>query len=248
MLAAILEVLSRTAKWSNANEGLLTLGIFLSTLFLGWVSGIFASLRNKPRFHLSLIEGPTFSRTFETGKKHAGFPVHRTGIALYLTVANIGSAPSSIRSISVGYHWHLRPFSMQWLSYRIGWFWLHDQVVALQDFQSAIGDNIKIYPFLIQSSAFSFASPETYLGVGKSTSGVVYFEQEDSWGGCFPTAEGQKIRIKVAVTDVFGHRHQSRFRIPCLSLSEARKFNPSFGKTHTELRQESLPFDATPEP
>src|ERR1039458_5863991 len=148
MLAAILEVLSRTAKWSNANEGLLTLGIFLSTLFLGWVSGIFASLRNKPRFHLSLIEGPTFSRTFETGKKHAGFPVHRTGIALYLTVANIGSAPSSIRSISVGYHWHLRPFSMQWLSYRIGWFWLHDQVVALQDFQSTIGDNIKIYPFL----------------------------------------------------------------------------------------------------
>jgi hypothetical protein len=241
MQIPLLPALSHAAKWSNANQGVLSLGIFATTLLLGWVSGIFGSLRRKPRFKLKLIPGPTFSCTFETGGEHAGFPVHRTALALYLNISNVGSASSSIHAISVGYHWRLRPFSRQWLQYGIGWFWLHEQVVALEEFQTKIGESIKFYPFLTQISAF--APSETYLEVGKSTNGVVYFEQEDSWGGCFPRVEKGTVKIRVSVRDVFNHRHQSTFQIPFVSLDEARKFNPSFGKTRAELQKQTLPFD-----
>jgi hypothetical protein len=195
-------------------------------------------------FKLRLIPGPTFACTFETGAERGGFRVHRTAIALYLSISNAGSSASSIRSISVGYHWRLLPYSMQWLRYRIGWFWLHHETVALEQFQCKIGDSIKIYPFLTQADLIFSKSSETYLEVGRSTNGVVYFEQEDSWGGCFPKAErDSKVKIKISVKDVFGHRHESIFRIPFLSLDEAREFNPSFGKTLAELRRETLPFD-----
>jgi hypothetical protein len=244
MLSVIQEWLSHVSKWSNDNQGVVSLGIFLTTLLLGWTSGIFGALRRKPAFRLTLIEGPTFSCTFPAGKEHNGSPIHRTAIALYLSVANVGSAPSSICNISVGYHWDLRPFSIAWVKYRIGWFWLHDQAIALQDFQCEVGRRIKIFPFLTQMSSIAFVPSSTYLEIGKSTNGVVYFEQQDSWGGCFPKAEEDRVKVKVSVRDAFNRSHVATFRIPCVSLDKARKFNPSFGKTHAELHKETLPFDA----
>jgi hypothetical protein len=237
---------SLAAKWSNENQGVLSLGIFLTTLFIGWSSGIFRALQRKPRFILKLIDGPTFSCTFPTGKMRNGFPVHRTAIALYLDIANVGSSPSSICSIWVGYHWNLNPYSIQWLKYCIGWFWLHEQATILNDFQYKIGKNIKVFPFLIQANFLSPVTRNSYLEVGQSSNGVIYFEQEDSWGGCFPRVEKNSIKIKVAVFDAFNHRHCAKFRIPCVPLDEARKYNPSFGKTHAELQQETLPFDTEP--
>lgn len=210
---------------------------------LGWVSGIFSALRRRPKFKLALLEGPTFCCTFSTGATHAGHEVHRTGIALYLEIANVGFSPSSIANISVAYHWTLKPPSVSWLKYSVGWFWLDRQVVAIQDFQVQIGDNIKVYPFLIQRSVLSGTDPTTHLDIGMVIAGVVYFEQDDSWGGSFPSIRKGRVRIKVRVEDVFGGEHTKRFTIPYVSLAEARKFNPSFGTTHAELRGEKLPFD-----
>ena len=173
--------------------------------------------------------------------------MHRTGVALYLTIANVGTAPSSIEDISVGYHWHLRPLSVAWLKYTIGWFWLHQQTAALADFQAMIGGNIKVYPFLTQRSFFSDSKAETYLDVGRSTNGVVYFEQSDSWGGCFPSVRNGTVLLKVRIQDVFGRSHRATFRVPSVALDEARKYNPSFGKTLAELRGQELPFDAKSE-
>ena len=62
-----------------------------------------------------------------------------------------------------------------WLKYRIGWFWIIEQTTALMDFQAKIGENLKIYPFLMQKGFLSGDSSETFLDVGRSTSGVVYF-------------------------------------------------------------------------
>lgn len=246
MLVTLKHLLSSFCRWSNANQGILSLGIFATTLFLGWISGIFASLRKKPKFKVDLIPGPTFCCTFETGGKYSEYVVHRTAIALYLSISNVGSAASSIHNISVGYHWQITPFSWQWLRYRIGWFWLNEQAAALEEFQSKIGEQTKVYPFLIQVSATSHQSSETYLQIGKSTNGVVYFEQEDSWGGCFPVVEKSTIAVKVIIKDVFNYRHATRFHIPSVTLEQARKFNPSFGKTLAEYRGETLPFDSDP--
>ena len=230
--------------WVNANQGVVTIAIFMVTLALGWASGILTALRRKPKFKLSVLDGPTFCCTYPIGNKHGNFECHRTGIAIYLAVANIGSAASSIENISIGYHWNLRPFSLQWLRYSLGWFWLRNQVAALADFQVNIGENIKVYPFLTQKSTLMPSESTTYLEAGHSRNGVVYFEQSDSWGGCFPIVRNGVVAIKVRVFDVFGKEHAAKFNVPSVALEEARKYNPAFGKTLAELHGAPLPFDS----
>lgn len=239
-------MISSIVKWSNENQGVLGIILFLVTIGLGWASGIFRTLRQKPKLKINLLPGPTFCCTYFIGEKHSEYDVHRTGVALYLHVANIGSAPSSIEQISIGYHWNIRPFSIQWLKYRIGWFWLHDQTAALADFQASIGENLKIYPFLTQKSIISGESSETFLEVGRSTNGVVYFEQSDSWGACFPIVNDNNVKLRVKITDVFGNKHQATFDVPSVSFDEARKYNPAFGKTLADLRGKPLPVDILP--
>ena len=175
-----------TAKWLNDNQGVLSMLVFVATLTVGWLSGIFSALRRRPKLTFNVIFGPTFCCTYPTGAMHGTFPVHRTGIALYLRVSNVGSAATSLENISVGYHCSIRPASIQWLRFRLGWLWLNDQIAAIHDFQAKIGENIKIYPFLIQASILTGKAANTFLVPGQSTNGVVYFEQSDSWGGFFP--------------------------------------------------------------
>lgn len=239
-------MISSAVKWMNDNQGVLSVIIFLVTIGFGWASGIFRTLRQKPKLKINLLPGPTFCCTYPIGDKDGEYDVHRTGIALYLHVANIGSAPSSIERISIGYHWNITPFSMQWMKYRIGWFWLHNQTAAITDFQISIGENLKVYPFLTQKSIISGESAETFLEVGRSTNGVVYFEQSDSWGACFPIVNHDKVKLKVRITDVFGNKHQSAFDVPSVSFEEARKYNPSFGKTLADLHGRPLPADILP--
>lgn len=229
--------------WLNSNQGLLTLSIFIATILLGWASGIFSTLRQKPKFKFNIINGPTFACTFPLGKKKGNFDVHRTCISLYLNVSNVGSSPSSIERISVGYHWNISPFSLSWLKYSVGWFWLEKQAVSLEDFQIKIGESTKIYPFIFQKSGLGPGETETYLNIGQSTIGIVYFEQPDSWGGCSPKTENDKVKVKVKLVDVFGKSHKRNFSIPKVSLEQARKYNPSFGKTISTLNGETLPID-----
>jgi hypothetical protein len=236
---------AQASKWSNDNQGVLSIGLFVVTMVFGWGSGIFSALRQRPKFNLRLINGPTFCCSYPIGKTNGEYEVHRTGIAIYLAVANVGSASSSIVNISIGYHWHIHPFSIDWLKYSVGWFWLHEQTAALTDFQAKIGDNIKVFPFLTQSNHLAPVDAETYLQPGQSTNGVVYFEQSDSWGGCFPSPRKGFVPIKVAIEDAFGKRHSAKFNIPSVSMEYARTYNPSFGKTLAELRGEPLPFDTS---
>jgi hypothetical protein len=234
MLNMLIDTYALASKWSNDNQGVVSIAIFVVTVVFGWASGIFSALRRRPKFKLALIQGPTFCCTYLIDKRHGDFDVHRTGVALYLLISNVGSAASSIEKISVGYHWHLKPFSVKWIKYRLGWFWLTEQTIALADFQATIGGKTKVYPFLGQINSLSPARPTTYLEAGRSTNGVVYFEQTDSWGGFFPTVRNGKTRICVRVKDVFGKKHTARFTVPSVSLDEARKYNPAFGTTHAE--------------
>jgi len=238
------DILQLVAKWSNDNQGVVSVTIFLVTIAFGWATGIFSALRRKPKFRIATIPGPTFCCTFSVGRKHGDYDIHRTGVALYLNIANTGSAPSSIENISIGYHWHLKPFSYAWVKNTLGWFWLDQQTASLTDFQAMIGENIKVYPFLTQRNYLTDSKAETFLECGRSTNGVVYFEQEDSWGGCFPTLRNGVVRMKIRVRDVFGKNHYVKLDVPLVRLEYARKYNPSFAKTLAELHGEQLPFDA----
>jgi hypothetical protein len=73
---------------------------------------------------------------------------------------------------------------------------------------------------------------------------MVYFEQTDSWGGCYPKSRNNIVRLKIRVGDVFGKVHAAKLAVPLVTLGEARKFNPDFGRTLAELRGECLPYDA----
>lgn len=229
--------------WLNANQGVVGVAIFVTTLVLGWITGIFDALRRKPRFRMQLIDGPTFCCTFIIGRQENGFDIHRSAFALYLHVSNVGSASGSINEVHLGYHWHIHPFSRQWLLYRLGWFWLRRQATIITDFQVYIGENLKLYPFLFQRSTISGDSAETFLQIGQSTNGVVYFEQSDSWGGCFPSVEDGSVRVKIRLVDAFGQRHSRTFKIPSVTLEEAKKYNPTFGDTLAHLRQEIPPVN-----
>ncbi len=243
-----MDAITKAAAWANENEGVVSILIFTVTLFLAWVSGIFQSLRRRPKFKLGLIPGPTLCCTFVTGEMRDGYPIHRTALSLYLKISNVGSAASSVENVSVAYHWHLRPISWNWIKYRVLWFWLHHPAVTMEDFQYNFGEKIKVYPSLFQGSATLGHSTETYLDVGRTVNGIVYFEQNDSWGGCFPSVNTGTTKVRVAVTDSFGRKHKKTFRIPVMPLAEAKKYNPSFGGTYETLRQPSQQGPEIPNP
>ena len=225
-------------KWTNENQGVVSVSIFLITIVFGWATGIFQSLRRKPKFKVEILPGPTQCSTFLTGKKYNDYELHRTAISIYLKVSNVGSAPASIENVSIGYHWHLNKLNWMWLKYRIMWFWLKDPIISMQDFQNDIGENVRIYPFLLQITASIMKSPQTYLLVGQSANGVVYFEQQESWGGCFPSPQRGSTKIKIRIRDSFGNVYYKSAWIPVVSLEDAKKYCPTFGGTFEALRKQ----------
>ncbi|RKG37469.1 hypothetical protein [Acinetobacter rongchengensis] len=223
-------------KLLNENQGVVSLAIFLVTLLFGWFSGIFGALRKRPKFKIDIIDGPSFCCTFNNGNEFNGHDTHITAFALYLNIANIGSAPSSIHRIYIGYHHDIDRIGIDWLKYKIFWFWLEKETVISEDFRVDIGNNnIKVFPFLTQKNNLSPVKIDKFLEVGKSTNGIVYFEQEESWGTYFPFLNHGKVEIKVKISDVFGNYHSRKFKIDLLTLDDAKKFNPAFGNTYTEI-------------
>ena len=109
----------------------------------------------------------------------------------------------------------------------------------MDDFQYGFGDRVKVYPSLLQGVHLTGKNTDTYLNTGQSVNGMVYFEQTESWGGCFPTPNNGHAKIRIAVHDSFGKKHTQSFRIPIVSLDEARKYNPSFGGTFDLVRKDA---------
>lgn len=223
--------------WMNVNSGFVSVLIFIVTIFLGWVSGIFGALRRKPKFKIEVLQGPSICSVFYTGNKHQGFDAHRTAISLYLKITNIGNAPSQIDGINAGYHWNLNGINWLWLKYGIGWFWLRNVTIALEDFHVNLGDEkIKYFPFLLQKSILVDTTIDTYLEVGKSAIGMVYFEQQESWGASSPKPDvNGKAVIKVKVHDSFSRSYSTVVKIPLVGIEEAKKYNQYFGETFATI-------------
>ena len=236
--------LSITAKILNENQGVLAVGLFVLTILLGWISGIFKSFRRKPELKMRTLPGPTFACVFGTGRKHNGCDTHSTGIALYLKISNVGMSPTTIAEIKVGYHKYAFPqnivdFLRPWAK----WFFIDQQIVSISDFQASIGENIKLYPFLIQISALSGESANTYLEPGRLTNGVIYFEQTESWGGYFPRSRKFRTKVKIVITDSLGKRYRHITKIDRVTLAEARQYNPQFGTTQAQLHGWGNPIE-----
>ncbi len=215
-------------NWTNNNSGFLALILFLVTLFLGWVSGIFKALKRKPILKVDVLQGPTFCASFDTPRTWNGHQAHRTAISLYLSITNIGSAPTDIKAIHVGYksQSHFIPFR---------WFWLKELTVSKSDFVMKLGDDSKVFPFLMQNNQLTNNQIDTYLLEGKRCNGVVYFEQEESWGKYLPKIRENKMKIKVRVYDVYGKYYSATSVINKVTLNAAKEVSEKFGETRESL-------------
>jgi hypothetical protein len=217
------------AKWTNDNQGVVSLLIFLATICIAWITGLFSAMRRRPKLRLTLLEGPTLCSTFLTGNKHNGFDAHQTGIALYLKISNVGSAPTSIEAIKLGYRWHLRPWTLYWFRYRVLWFWLQNPAIAIEDFQVAIGENIKFYPFLLQRSAISGEAADNYLRVGQSMNGVIYFEQPESWEVFFHRQKMDELKYELLLSMLLEAVIRKLFRFLLFRLMKPESIIPLSG-------------------
>lgn len=220
-------------NWSNQNSGFLTLFIFFATIFLGWISGTFRALRRKPKLKIDLLPGPTFCCTILTGRKWNEHPTKRTLIALYLQISNVGQAPTEISDIHIGYHNYTYKYTFLWI-------WLKKWIIALSDFQVGIGENIKVYPFLIQRSILTPKDTKNYLREGEKTNGVIYYETPEFWGGYQPRECNRHLRIKLCVIDVYNRKYKKIMYIPILSYEEAKKYNPNLGLTREISEAEAI--------
>jgi hypothetical protein len=218
--------------WTNHNAGFLALILFVFTLILGWFSGIFRTLRHKPKFKLNISEVPTFISTFETIKEFKGSKTHRTAAVVYLTVTNIGTAPAQIISVDLGYH----NYSFK---YTFLWDWIHG-TPAIGDFGHTIGENLRIFPFLFQKNSHSLTHGVTYLQSGQDAKGIVYFEQPESWGGFKPRIKNNKTKIRILVKDSFGNKYTKNFHINVVDLEYAKKFNSNFGTTLSLMEENPI--------
>ena len=230
----------------NNNPGVLSVALFLVALVLGWVTGIFKSLRRKPRLRIQVLEsGPSFFCVIGTGRKYNGNECHRTCAALYLKITNIGLSSTSIEEVTVAYR---RSFSsypfVDWFFYRIRWYFL-EQNIVLDDFRIVFGKskNEKVFPMLFQRSSVTGETAKTFLSPGESTNGVVYLEGDVHWGIWYPRARRRNSRIRIVINDSFNRQYRKITSLPFVVLSEAQRYNSKFGTTRAEFDEKEVQIE-----
>lgn len=211
-------------KWSNENSGFLTLLIFTATLLLGWLTGIFRFLRHQPKLKIEVIKGPSFCSTYDAMTLDPSKGAHRTAISVYLNITNIGSAPAQIDRIAVAYRSRAfkNPFK---------WYWLQNETICLSDFAAPLGDDYQVFPFMKQQNQLLYNEQSLYLRAGESRNGISYFEQEVSFGEHYPKDINFYVKIKIMVTDSFGHKYYEKSLIPKVKLAAAQEWCNKFGLT-----------------
>lgn len=230
-------IIDKIIGWTNENSGFLGLLIFIASLIIGWVAGLFKYLRKRPKLNIKVIEEPTFGSIKDLEQEYKGYAVNKTAFAIYLEIANIGNAPSSIGEIRLGYlKRDLRP---KWLTSRV---WL-PETVSKTDFKIKFPNSefTKVYPFLKQKNYSTNNETDTYLPVGKSITGIAYFEQPNAYGNYVPrlNKDLKTTDLLIKIKDVFGKSHKKKFTIKMVEPDYTLKFNPYFGQTQFEYKEES---------
>lgn len=219
-------------NWLNSNEGFVDFLIFICTLFLGWVTGIFQALAKRPKFKIRVIPKMTFGTVYETGEKYTPqglgtYDVHKTAFVLYLEIVNIGSAPSNIGLTEIGYY--KDDGKSTWLQKRM---WIKETNI-LDRFSIPTGDGQELrLPFLKQRDPEIENEKNSFLEVGQSIIGTNYFEQTSSWGNHYPRINDKLLtEIKVRVFDSFGNNYTTKANVPIKSLEVIQRYNSKFGFT-----------------
>lgn len=112
------------------------------------------------------------------------------------------------------------------------------ETIAKEDFNVNLenSERVKVIPFLKQRNRYYVNEIDTYLEVGKSRNGMVYFEQMESFGNWVPRLinKEEKANIVVEIKDAYGRKHLNSFDIKMVNPENAFKHNPYFGQTQIE--------------
>ena len=93
----------------------------------------------------------------------------------------------------------------------------------------------------MQESFIASYKTHKLLVEGQEVNGVVYFEQEESWGAFLPRqGKNGQIRIKVKIWDVYGGTHTKKFWIKSVNIDFAKKYSPKFGNFLENLRNKEV--------
>jgi len=225
--------LTNIVEWMNKNSGFLSFLLFIAAIIIGWISGLFKSLVKKPKFKVRVVDKMTFYTIYPTGKQYKPphldetLDLYKIAFAIYMEVSNIGSAPSTLGKVRVGYF----PNNVKRHRFpKRNWI---PQTSCLGDFSIPTKDGkCMVLNHLFQRTALMPLNTDSYLEVGKSIIGVGYFEQADSWGNFHPREEPDGLYdLKIEISDMWGKRHFHKTRIKKISLEDALRYNPKFGQT-----------------
>jgi hypothetical protein len=225
------ELFTDIINWTNKNSGFLGLVLFIFTLLISWVSGLFKYIKKRPNFKIRIIEDATFGCIIDLNRTHKDLPISKTAFAIYIEVTNIGNASSSIGKINLGYL--LSDMKPKWRTSR-NWI---VETFSKSDFRVEFknSDKVKGYPFLKQSNEV-LGNVDTYLEVGKSANGIVYFEQSEAFGSWMPrlNTDLKTTDLIIKIEDAFGGTHKKKFILELSDPNYTLKFSPYFGQTQYE--------------
>ena len=225
------ELLTDIIDWTNKNSGFLGLLIFFLTILISWISGLFEYIKKRPKFKIEIIENATFGCIIDLNETYKDLPVNKTAFAIYLEVTNIGNAPSSIGKINLGYL--LSDMKPKWRTSR-NWI---AETFSKSDFRIEFKNSniVRGFPFLKQANELH-GKVDTYLEVGKSANGIVYFEQSEAYGSWMPrlNKDLKTTDLVIKIEDAFGKFHKKKFTIELVEPNYSLKFSPYFGQTQKE--------------
>lgn len=220
-------------NWLNENEGFLSLILFIVTILIGWVSGIFKSFTKRPRFKIRIIEKMTYGSVFLTGEQYTPpaqgtYDLHKTAFVLYLEITNTGTADSKIGKIYVGYYPDTT--KPKWRQKR-NWI-VESNIMSNFALPIANSDKMLSIPHLKQKNEPDYSTLDTFLKIGDSVNGVSYHEQTRCWGNFYPRIENDgTVELVVKINDAFGYCYKKKIFVPMKNINDAMANNPDFGMT-----------------
>lgn len=233
-------------KWSNDNSGFLSIILFLATIGIGWVGGIFALIRNRPKFKIDIIDQCTFYSTLIQDKTYNGYPVHKTAFVVYCRITNLGYSGSDIVKIRLRYYRNDRNLLFHEKRFIA-------ETICCSDFRYEFEEtgHVKVFPFLKQvNQLLPHQDVETYLPVGKSKNGIIYFEENEAYGNLYPIRNKDKktAPIVIEVKDAYGNTFKKKLNIKYVEPEEALMYNPDFAMTfrkytiNSDIQKAGLPL------
>lgn len=200
----------------NNNTWVVAVTIFLLTILVWWISGLFSYIRNKPSLKIKRYS-EIIPHFFVSGwlslnkEKESWFEVERLVLFLWLSVSNIWFSDTTIESYRLEYediNWKkhkLVPMSLpEPLSH---WIWEYQ----------------KVFPSLTTNYPHFWHNNSWKIDVGSNILWFLYFNIEYFWS-YQPLIKNNKISAKLFIEDVYWKTYQFKVDIVEKNIDYLSKF------------------------